>query len=111
LLLDKSAGPSGGLTIERLQDAGGAAGTASPFNRASVALRIRAKAATIANTSWSMVNCTSIESGCRDCVGPIPSSAIVDASAAADANAPALVMLLPFGATDIRMGVMPATWQ
>ena len=24
---------------------------------------------------------------------------------------PALVTLLPFGATDIRIGVMPATWQ
>eukprot|EP01050_Picozoa_sp_SAG11_P015841 SAG11_NODE_2097_length_3828_cov_3.021990_1_plen_387_part_00 len=75
LLLDKSAGSSGGLTLERVQ-AGGALGTAPPFNRASVALRIHAKAVPIENASWPTVNCTSMESGCHDCVGPIPSSAV-----------------------------------
>ena len=107
LLLDKSAGASGGLSLERVE-AGGAAGSAPPFNRASVALRIRAKAAVLANSSWPTVNCTSMESGCHDCVGPIPSSSAVEEARAAEEGE---VTLLPFGATDIRMGVMPATWR
>ena len=107
LLLDKSAGPSGGLTVERIQK-GGAAGIAPPFNRASVALRIVAKATSIANTSWPTVNCTSMESGCHDCVGPIPSEAVVRESMLREGESE--MVLLPFGATDIRMGVLPATW-
>ena len=109
LLLDRSAGRSGGLTLERTQKAG-ATGTAPPFNRASVALRIRAKATTIDNSSWPTVNCTSMESGCHDCVGPIPTAKIVETSAKT-AQAPSEVTLLPFGATDIRIAVMPASWQ
>jgi hypothetical protein len=107
LLLDKSAGPSGGLTVERIQK-GGAAGITPPFNRASVALRIVAKATSIANTSWPTVNCTSMESGCHDCVGPIPSEAVVRENMLRERESE--VLLLPFGATDIRMGVLPATW-
>ena len=47
-----------------------------------------------------------MENGCHDCVGPIP----LNPTAAAGA-APAKVRLLPFGATDIRLGVMPAIWK
>jgi hypothetical protein len=67
------------------------------------------KAVAIANTSWPTVNCTSMESGCHDCVGPIPSTAVVEA--AAKLRTAESVTLLPFGATDIRMGVLPASWQ
>ena len=62
------------------------------------------KAVAIANTSWPTVNCTSMESGCHDCVGPVPSVPV-------PAAPPATVTLLPFGATDIRLGVMPAIWK
>lgn len=101
-MLDKSK-PGGGLVVEKIQAAGGASGSAPPFNRASVGLRITAKAVVIGNHTWPTVNCTSMESGCHDCVGPIPSSSVVDDSvASAGNNALAEVTLLPFGATDVR---------
>jgi hypothetical protein len=56
-----------------------------------------------------------MESGCRDCVGPVPSSEAVAAAVQTAETRDSMVRvgeatLLPFGATDIRMGVLPATW-
>ena len=51
LVLDRAAGPSGGLVVERVEHSGGPLGAAPPFNRASVGLRIRAQAAPIPNAS------------------------------------------------------------
>eukprot|EP01052_Picozoa_sp_SAG31_P002116 SAG31_NODE_71_length_28115_cov_4.128105_16_plen_62_part_00 len=51
-----------------------------------------------------------MESGCHDCVGPIPTPEQA-AAATTDEPAPSLVTLLPFGATDIRIGVMPVIWS
>ena len=50
------------------------------------------------------VNCTSQESGCRECAGPPPRDIPSDA--------PEIdIKLLPFGATDVRMGVLPYVWR
>lgn len=53
LLLDSSQGASGGLTLERTS---APSNSSAPFNRASVGLRIVAKAVSIPNSSWPTVN-------------------------------------------------------
>ena len=105
--------PSGGLALSRRSPV--TAAGVPPFARATAPVEIVATAAVIPAADWPLVNCTSMESGCKSCVGPVPGSA-----AAAAAGWPRLpttthttqrVSLIPFGATDVRIAVLPVHVQ
>lgn len=102
LLLDPSDPMAGGLQLQERCPLGGV-----PFSRNSVALQIQARAIRLPAATWPTVNCTGQEN-CQNCVGPVPAEEAVHKHAM---GPPETVTLLPFGATDVRIAVLPATWR
>lgn len=102
LVLDGSDPQTGGLRVEsstpRFSEA------EPPFASVSVPVSIRARAVVVPPSAWPAVNCTSMEAGCRECAGPPPRDVPSDAPEVD-------VKLVPFGATDVRMGVLPFVWR
>jgi len=101
LVLNKSDPIGGGLRLEHRPHH-----TGPPFARTSVPVIIRAPTVVLQPSEWAMVNCTSMENGCRECIGPVPSISATDVRARSKET----VSFIPFGATDIRMAVLPASW-
>jgi len=102
LMLDR--GPAtGGLKIDFPTEADLAA-SKQPFQRLSPLPRIHATGIKLSDQDWASVNCTSMESHCANCAGPVPRN--VSKSTSTEA-----ITLIPFGATDIRMAVLPALWS
>lgn len=101
LLLDPTE-PAGGLKLVRRPASG------APFGRHGAGLVIQAKALPLPASVWPTVRCTGQEDGCHDCIGPTPTEQMVHDHAVLE---PEIVTLMPFGATDVRVTVLPATWR
>ena len=100
LILDANQKQTGGLTVEWPTYE---TSSAEPFNRASALPKIHATSTTMSATTWSTVNCTSMEDGCHACVGPTPNVTEVVTKQS--------VTLIPFGATDVRIAILPVLWS
>jgi len=101
LVLDGADHKTGGLKIEWPTDDDSCFST-EPFQRSSRLPKIHAIGAKVAQKDWPTVNCTSMENHCHQCAGPVPN--------VSSPSAQGPVTLIPFGATDIRMAVLPALW-
>lgn len=98
LAIDRSApGGAGGLKLELAADSG------LPFASNAGRARIRAAVVGVAVDGWPTQNCTSMESGCHTCVGPVPTTPATKLTGAPRRS----VSLVPFGSTDIRIAVLP----
>lgn len=94
-------GATGGLKIDWPTSADGFS-SEEPFQRSSSLPRIHARGVSLRKEAWPTVNCTSMESGCAHCVGPAPYVNVTTASKP--------ITLLPFGATDVRIAILPVLW-
>ena len=99
LLLDQKD-PSGASGLRLKLAPGGGLPFASNSERAWV----EATVVDLAPEDWPTGNCTSMESGCHSCVGPVPKALAAPRLASMPRRK---VSLIPFGATDIRIAVLP----
>merc|ERR550525_108836 len=102
VVLDKADKKAGGLKIDWPASAD-APFSQEPFQRSSLLPRIHATGSTLVDKTWPTVSCTSMEKGCKKCAGPLPNVTSIDVTHS--------ITLIPFGATDIRIAILPAVWS
>ena len=96
------------MRLEFIKQPAGSAPFAHALARARVTV---ARSVELPAESWPLVNCTSMEKGCTDCVGPVPALSAIqktdDGSSTDASSSEEPLVLVPFGATDARIAVLP----